>query len=430
MDYFLEQAVNGLSLGCMYAFIALGYTMVYGIIKLINFAHGEFFMTGAVLGYISLHTVPVETLPLPEGLAPAAGLLVAILVAAFGTAAFAVLCEKLLYKPLRGEGRIAAVAAALYGLLFVLLLWKPVSGVSVLLATALLFGGVWALLAVLPRHTDHWSRSRMPGGRIAALLTALGLSLALQNGGVWLFSATPRAWPESKAFLTWDQIRERYAPARTAEAEPGEAKAKLDANLFRIEGLDSKVVFYRGQTLGAAQMAKLAELEKTERGLFIGHPFSTNVKKVMVFVALVVSGALLWVLVIHTNLGKAMRAVSYNADAARLMGINANQVIAFTFFIGAFIAGVGAVLWGVRYGKVEPYMGFLPGLKAFVAAVLGGIGSIPGAILGGVLLGLVETLVAAYGFSAFRDAVAFVILIVILLVKPSGLLGGFEGEKV
>lgn len=482
MEYFVEQAVNGLSLGCMYAFIALGYTMVYGIIKLINFAHSEFFMVGAFLGFLSLHYLPAERLPLPGDLPIYAGLVVAVLVAAFGTAIFAVLCEKLLYKPLRGEGRIAALLAAIYGVVFALFLWAPISSSSGVLALVLLIGGCWLILTYLPKYTDRFSRARSPGGRIAALLTALGLSLALQNAAVWIFTATPRAWPEAKKFLTWPELESKYvapqapgtqdppanpippeasptspatpagqdpngapaapdastapAPASTAPPpassgmEPTPVLPKLDANIFHFDGTNRPIDFYKGQSIGPGQQAKLDKLKAEHDGLYQEDPFSTNTKKIMVFVALMISGALLYLLVIHTNLGKAMRAVSYNADAARLMGINANQVISFTFFIGAFLAGIGGVLWGVRYGKIEPYMGFLPGLKAFVAAVLGGIGSIPGAILGGILLGLTETLVAGYGFSAFRDAVAFVILIVILLVKPSGLLGGFEGEKV
>jgi branched-chain amino acid transport system permease protein len=424
MDYFLEQAVNGLSLGCMYAFIALGYTMVYGIIKLINFAHGEFFMVGGVLGYLSLYYLPLEMLPLPGMLPMAAALLVAVLVAAAGTAAFAVICERLLYKPLRGEGHLAAAIAAVAGLTFVAVLWKPLAAISVFLPGPLLLGMMWWLLAFLPRHTNRFGGTRTRGGRIAALLTALGLSLALQNAAIWVFSASPRAWPDAKAFLSWEQL-EALTAGQEAVGPTGRPVAP--ANLFRVEGTNNRFVFYEGQEIDPE---RVAALKQSEPGLYLATPLSTAAKKWLVFGTLLVSGALLYVLVIHTNLGKAMRAVSYNADAARLMGINANQVISFTFFIGAFLAGIAGVLWGVRYGKVDPYMGFLPGLKAFVAAVLGGIGSIPGAILGGILLGLVEMLVAGYGFSAYRDAVAFVILIVILLVKPSGLLGSFEGEKV
>ncbi len=436
MDYFLEQTINGLSLGCMYAFIALGYTMVYGIIKLINFAHGEFFMFGGVMGYFSLLYVPVEKLPLPGPAASLVGLLVAILVAAFSTAIFAVLCERLVYKPLRGEGRVAATVSSIYALLFVVFLWNPLAKrFSSVGAGLLLAGSLWLALSYLPRYTDRHTRGAKPGGRIAALLTALGVSLALQNGGIWIFSASPRAWPAMKTFLSWEDLEGRIQRSGTGMgAAPGEGVGEgesagytVPGNLYRLEAGKKRFVFYEGQELTTAM---LENQRSRGAGLFGDLPLSNAWKKALVFLSLLVSGLLLYFLVVHTNLGKAMRAVSYNHDAARLMGIDTNRVITFTFFIGAFLAGIGGVLWGLRYGKIDPYMGFLPGLKAFVAAVVGGIGSIPGAILGGVALGLIETLVAAYGFSAYRDAVAFVVLIVILLVKPSGFFGSFEGEKV
>ncbi len=286
-----QYLLNGIAQGSIYALIALGYTMVYGIIRLINFAHGEFYMVGAFIGFFLLRTgMPI---------------LAALPVAMLGSGLLAVLVEYLVYRPIRDAGRIPA------------------------------------------------------------LITALGVSLLLQYSGQRLLGADPKPYPDA---------------------------------------IDN-------------QTYMMGELMITKIQLII----MVSAFLIMMF---------LWWLVKFTKIGKAMRAVSYNHQAAELMGINTNRIISFTFFLGASLAGAAGVLVGMYYNTVEPMMGMIPGLKAFVAAVLGGIGVIPGAAIGGLVLGIAENLVVGFWTSTFRDAVSFGILILILLVKPAGLLGKNVKEKV
>ncbi|PLR96528.1 branched-chain amino acid ABC transporter permease [Bacillus sp. T33-2] len=289
----VQQLVNGISLGSIYALIALGYTMVYGIVKLINFAHGDVFMVGAFVGFYSITILDLSFL---------AALLLTMAVCAI----FGMLIERIAYKPLRNATRIAA------------------------------------------------------------LITAIGVSLLIEYGVIYLRGAQP-------------------------EAYPGDILPKETINLFG--------------------------LSISSQALFI----------LLVSVTLMV---ILQFVVHKTKIGKAMRAVSHDADAAKLMGINVNNTISATFAIGSALAGAAGVIFGTYYTKIEPLMGIIPGLKAFVAAVLGGIGIIPGAMVGGLLLGVIEALVSAAGYSLLRDGVAFVVLILILIFLPSGLFGKNVREKV
>lgn len=292
MSSFMQQVINGLSLGSIYALIALGYTMVYGIIKLINFAHGEIFMIGAFVGYATIQFLNV-------------GLIPALLVAMAASALLGVIIERVAYRPLRKSSRITA------------------------------------------------------------LITAIGVSYLIQNGMIQWVGPNVRSFPQ---VLT---------------------NTRYDLGFFSISRIQLII-------------------------------FGTSI---ILMIALQ--------LIVHqTKMGKAMRAVSMDPEAAQLMGINVNHVISFTFMLGSALAGAGGVLVGLFYNTINPTMGFLPGLKAFIAAVLGGIGIIPGAMLGGILIGLTETMVVAYGNSLLRDAVVFVILILILLVRPSGILGKTTKEKV
>ncbi len=289
----VQQLINGISLGSIYALIALGYTMVYGIIKLINFAHGDVFMVGAFVGFYAVTVMGLSFFP-------------ALLFAMVVCAIFGVLIERIAYKPLRNATRIAA------------------------------------------------------------LITAIGVSLFIEYSTVYIRGAQPEAYP--------------------ADVIPNKS--------FEIFGVtvNSQSLFILGISLALMVILQ-----------FIVH---------------------------KTKIGKAMRAVSYDAEAARLMGINVDNTISATFAIGSALAGAAGVIFGIYYVKIDPLMGIIPGLKAFVAAVLGGIGIIPGAMVGGLVLGVVESLVSAVGYSLWRDGVAFVVLILILIFKPYGLFGKNVREKV
>jgi branched-chain amino acid transport system permease protein len=364
---FLDTLLNGLGLGAIYAFIALGYTMVYGIIRLINFAHGEVFMVGAYIGIFALRDLGIERLPLPQPWPQVVSVAVTLLLAGLGAGLLAVIIERLAYRPVRRAGRIAA------------------------------------------------------------LLTAVGVSLLLQNLTLRLFTATPRAGPVPREWTALADL-------------PATAPAPLfrDRTLVLAGGgteRTSELVALKGAPLSAEMRARL-ESEGTT-GLYAKTVFTKKEHQAFVLVLLLLSAPLLWFLVRKTRTGKAMRAVSEDMDVARLMGIPIDRVVMMTFFLGAFVAGMGGVAYSATYGKVEPMLGFLPGLKAFIAAVIGGIGSLPGALLGGLVLGVVEALLPfalramgwqeAYGWT---DAIAFAFLILVLLVKPTGLLGRPLREKV
>lgn len=289
----LQQLINGISLGSIYALIALGYTMVYGIIKLINFAHGDVFMVGAFVGFYAIKGWGLGFFP-------------ALLFSMAFCAVFGVLIERIAYKRLRNATRIAA------------------------------------------------------------LITAIGMSLLIEYGVIYARGAQPEAYPDNVLPST-------------------------SFNLFGAQ-ISSQSIFILAVSVGLMIILQ-----------FIVH---------------------------RTKIGKAMRAVSHDMDAAKLMGINVDRTISYTFAIGSALAGAAGVIFGVYYTKIEPLMGIIPGLKAFVAAVLGGIGIIPGAMVGGLILGVVESVVSAMGFSLWRDAAAFIILILILIFRPSGIFGKNTREKV
>lgn len=373
MSDFLNFLLNGLTLGAIYALIAIGYTMVYGIIKLINFAHGEFYMFGAFVGY--------GVLLLLFGVAPTGGepgfgaLLAAVLLAGTFTALLAVAVERLCYRPLRNAGRIVA------------------------------------------------------------LLAALGVSLLMQNLGQQTVGADFRKFPP-----TIGENRFPREPVDYRQLRPGDVRDHDVILVYHQMASDGRPQ-QRTATVVVAGRPALAEELENARALGAASVLPAQAwsygavtvgsKQALIVLVLFAVAVGLYLLVQHTRFGRAMRAVSVDFEAARLMGINVDRIIAGTFFIGAFVAGMGGVLaGGMYYERVDPLMGLMPGCKAFIAAVLGGIGSIPGALLGALLLGVSEKMVEAYVSSGLRDALAFGILIAVLVVKPSGILGRFEGEKV
>jgi branched-chain amino acid transport system permease protein len=300
MEELLQHIINGLSLGAIYALIALGYTMVYGILQFINFAHSDIYMIGAFASYYGVRFFGLEG---QQGFLPFVFILLFAMTVC-SLMSFSI--EKLAYRPLR----------------------------------------------------------KAP--KINILITAIGVSLLLEYSGQVIFGADPKVFPP----LLPETVLMNIGPIQVMS---------LDAIILLVS---------------------------------IGMMMALHY------------------MVYHTKMGKAMRAVSQNATVAAMMGINIDKVISFTFILGSALAGVASVLVGMRYPKIEPLMGMLMGTKAFVAAVLGGIGSLPGAVLGGLIMGLSEEMVVGYLASTYKDALSFGILIFILVFRPAGILGSLKIEKV
>jgi len=298
MTTFLQQLVNGLSLGSIYALIALGYTMVYGVLRLINFAHGDVYMVGAYVGYYLSRKLQGKEPSIISALLVMVGSMIVC-------ALLGMLIERLAYRPVRREARLTL------------------------------------------------------------LITAIGVSLFIENVAQLVFGPDPKFFPS-------------LAP----------------------------------------------------RTDFIVAGVRLTSEQITVIVVAMFLMLLLRYFILRTRTGKAMRAVSFSLDASRLMGISTDRIISITFALGSALAAAAGVLIGMQIPKIDPLMGIMYGLKAFVAAVLGGIGSIPGAVLGGLLIGISEVMVVGYLSSTYREAIAFGILILVLILRPQGLLGRVQKEKV
>ena len=359
----LDYLVIGTSQGAIYAFIALGYTMVYGIIRLINFAHGEIFMAGAFAGYFVLRDGGLERLDLPQPWPVVLAYVAAVLAGALVSGVLAVLAEAFCYRPIRSSGRIAA------------------------------------------------------------LLTAVGLSLLLQNvARQWpVIGPTQRPWPDP---LVWTALADVPSPADAHYYELRTFPASGGGTVQR-----EKLAVAKGATLAPAVRTRLEAVG--DRPVYRkGSIEPRTVNRVIVLLLAACTG-LLWFLVQRTRMGRAMRAVSEDARRGPAHGREREPRGGGDLLPRGRARRAWAASPTARaYGQVDPLTGFMPGLKAFIAAVLGGIGSIPGAVVGGLLLGVVENLFGAYVSTQWKDALAFVVLVGILLVRPTGLLGKARREKV
>lgn len=378
-----QQLVTGLLIGAIYALVALGYTMVYGVLKLINFAHGEVFMLGA---YASLFISWQMGYTPGNGLAHGSwGALALMLVGSMVVCGvIGALIERLAYRPLRSQPRIASLITAI--------------GVSLLLQ----YGGQIFLLQGNPQNIDAkvspvYSGQPQTDNVTVHLVPASRDLIAAAEG------LKAKAESTKAAFETAAQGKDPFNL-------PDEAKA------LRSASQDAERAY--NDALGKADNS----------GVTVAMPKG---QLIMLGTTLALMAALTY-LVLFTKQGRAMRAVSQDFDAASLMGINVNAIVTFTFVLGSALAGAGAMMAATFQSgtNITTFFGVLPGLKAFVAAVFGGIGNIPGAVLGGLLIGITENMVVWAGYPGYKDAVAFVVLIAVLMFRPGGLLGSNKVEKV
>lgn len=369
LQHFLQQVINGIAAGSVYALIAVGYTMVYGVLKFINFAHGDVYMIGAYVGLFSVTGVLLHFTPVAQDIS-------ALLICMVGCGLLGAFIERLAYRPLRnGLGKQDGWVWALFWSLYAGLFFSPglerhsrlIGASAFLVVTAVSFIMLVPLLRALFGRMSAFVRPSR--SRLTALITAIGISLLLENQGQAVFGATPQAYPPHG---------------------------------------------FHGMNLRLGPVA-----------------LNINSGRLWILFAAITLTIILVYIVRYTRIGKAIRAVSFDPEAAALMGIPTDRMIAITFVIGSALAGAGGFL-NHSFGEIpfKADIGIQLGLKAFVAAVLGGIGSIEGAVLGALVMGVAENFVSGSAANSFTDAIAFVILIIVLLFKPSGLLGRNVTEKV
>lgn len=433
-----EQLVLGILTGSIYALIALGYTMVYGILKLINFAHGEIFMLGAYIGlfisWIAIGNVAAATataIVSPETLTTFS--LAAIVVGL--VSAVALFATAKAQKKDTGRLFIGVGMAGMGALGLVLAKFQPQAITLVVMMLASMVG--CSIVGLVIEFFAYRPMRSQP--RIAALITAIGVSLFIQyTGQLFLPNAPPPSIDEAVNpyrgavnFYVVPPAKDLVAKFDAAETAFASEKATYEAKL-KEQGWDP----FNLPPEAIALRDKFQDAERETfklRGEIRNSSVAINIPtgQLIMFVTAIVLMIGLRHLVLKTATGRAMRAVSHDFDAASLMGVNVNKVVAITFIIGSSLAGAGAMMNATFLGtQLNPFYGLIPGVKAFVAAVLGGIGNIAGAVLGGLIMGVAEGLVVWAGYDSLKDAIAFVILIAILLFKPGGLLGSSAVEKV
>lgn len=389
-----QQLVNGLLLGSIYALIALGYTMVYGVLRLINFAHGDVYMLGAYIALFVSYAFGFGGTPGAQVPPPSFMYLIAMLLASMiGCALIGVIIERFAYRPMRNHSRTASLITAI--------------GVSLFLE----YGGQ-LVLPVSPPPSINEKVSPFKN------VDKNDVGNAAKSSGELTFILRP-----APAELRGEA--EQLKPA--FESAKKEFQDYLTTSKEDKFNLSAKGTALRDKAQDTERKYQDIERRISSESMSIVIQFG----QMIMFGTSLVLMAILSFLVMKTPAGRAMRAVSLDFDSASLMGINVDKIITWTFVLGSGLAGAGAMMTATFLGTpLTTFYGLAPGVKAFVAAVLGGIGNIPGAVLGGLLMGLAETLVVWLGYSSFKDAIAFVILIVILMFKPGGLLGSAKVEKV
>ncbi|MCH7905114.1 MAG: branched-chain amino acid ABC transporter permease [Armatimonadetes bacterium] len=433
-----EQLVIGLMTGAIYALIALGYTMVYGILRLINFAHGEIFMLGAYIGlFISTAAIGSLATRIPTEIVPADTLTTA----AYVMFVVGVVAAGLLYyrsRARRTSGRLIyfGVGTAVAGILsWLLAQFQPQAITLVVMMLGSMIG--CAIVGVIIEFLAYRPMRSQP--RIAALITAIGVSLFLQfTGQLFLPNAPPPSIKEDVNPYRGSFSFYLKAPPENLALSVSDAFSEMESKQAVFEGalIDNDWDRFNLPPEGKVLRDEMQEAQRAVNDIdreVRQNSTSVNVPtgQFIMFVTAILLMIALRHLVMKTTVGRSMRAVSHDMQAASLMGISVSKVVTITFIIGSALAGAGAMMNATFMGTpLTTFYGLQPGVKAFVAAVLGGIGNIPGAVLGGLIMGLAEAMVVWSGFSNLKDAIAFVILIIVLLVRPGGLLGSAVVEKV